>query len=235
MIAHHPTEDVLLGYAAGDLSEPMALVVATHLTLCPSCRRAVADAELLAGALLDQVALEPANDHAAAAPWLSSEVDAVIARAARTPQGIPQGISKGVSASAARPVAKAGGLFPRPLAQYVGGDLDQVAWKPLAPGIRHSILAQNAEGATVRLLRIEPGRSVFEHSHTGTEMTLVLCGSYEAGGQRFARGDLEVADETVLHKPVAGMEDVCVCLAVTDAPLRFRSVVGRVMQPFFGI
>jgi putative transcriptional regulator len=93
----------------------------------------------------------------------------------------------------------------------------------------------NSEGVTARLLRIAPGRSVFDHGHSGSELTLVLKGSYNSQGERYARGDIEVADETVTHRPVAGTEDVCICLAVTDAPLRFDSWIGRLMQPFIGI
>ena len=38
----HFAEDLLLDYAAGNLAEPMAILVATHLSLCTDCRAAVA-------------------------------------------------------------------------------------------------------------------------------------------------------------------------------------------------
>ena len=38
---HHPDEALLLEYAGGGLTESIALVVATHLALCPICRRMV--------------------------------------------------------------------------------------------------------------------------------------------------------------------------------------------------
>jgi len=112
--------------------------------------------------------------------------------------------------------------------------VDAAKWRTLGPGIQHMPLVA-ADGVTARLLRIAPGRSVFDHSHGGTELTLVLNGSYLAQGQRFVRGDLEMADENTQHRPVAGAEDVCICLAVTDAPLRFGNWIGRLMQPFIGI
>jgi putative transcriptional regulator len=93
----------------------------------------------------------------------------------------------------------------------------------------------SSEGVSARLLRIAPGQSVFDHSHGGQELTLVLHGSYRSQGHTFARGDLELADETVTHQPVADIGDTCICLAVTDAPLRFGNLLGRLMQPFIGI
>jgi len=44
---------------------------------------------------------------------------------------------------------------------------------------------------------------------------------------RFARGDVETADADLVHQPVAEPGEDCICLAVTDAPLRFRSPLAR--------
>ncbi len=132
-VHHHPGEEILLAYASGDLAEPLALVVATHLALCPECRTAVDRLEILGGVLLERVGIETGN-----VAFLERAIDAAIARAARLPdtRGLP------------RASAPSDRLFPQPLLDYVGGGLDRVAWKTLAPGIRHAIVARNAEGAT---------------------------------------------------------------------------------------
>ena len=49
---HHPDDSLLIEYAAGGLSEAKALLVATHLTLCPQCREAVRQGEVVGAALL---------------------------------------------------------------------------------------------------------------------------------------------------------------------------------------
>ena len=74
-----------------------------------------------------------------------------------------------------------------------------------------------------------------DHSHNGLELTLVLQGSFSDATGRFGVGDLEIADEDLEHTPVADPGDACICLAATDAPLRFRAIVPRLLQPLFRI
>jgi putative transcriptional regulator len=92
-----------------------------------------------------------------------------------------------------------------------------------------------ASRAKARLLYIPASSKVPDHGHRGLELTLVLAGSFYDEGAWFRRGDVEEADATVEHQPVAGPEEACICLAVTDAPLRFRSLIPRLAQPFLGI
>jgi putative transcriptional regulator len=67
------------------------------------------------------------------------------------------------------------------------------------------------------------------------ELTLVLQGAFRDEAQRFARGDIEIATEADEHTPVAIGDEDCICLAVTDAPLRFNAMIPRLLQPLFRI
>src|SRR3546814_15605665 len=49
----HPSVDLLLDHAAGALAEAPALLVATHLALCPACRADLAALESLGAGLLE--------------------------------------------------------------------------------------------------------------------------------------------------------------------------------------
>ena len=51
----------------------------------------------------------------------------------------------------------------------------------------------------------------------------------------FRAGDLEVADDGLEHTPRTLGGEPCLCLAATDAPLRFRSILPRLLQPIFRI
>jgi putative transcriptional regulator len=214
---YHPSEDLIAAYASGALDEATALIIASHLTLCPSCRGNLALCEAVGGSLMEELPEAPMAEGAFAA---------TLARAKQF-----------TAPTASRPrvsMVDSETVLPAPVRHYVGGDVDSAKWRAIGPGIYHMPLVSSGS-ATARLLRIAPGRSVFDHTHGGTELTLVLKGSFASQGQRFARGDIETADETVNHRPVAGSEDVCICLAVTDAPLRFDNWIGRLMQPFIGI
>ena len=92
-----------------------------------------------------------------------------------------------------------------------------------------------SESASARLLFIPAGAAVPDHGHRGMELTLVLQGAFADETDRFARGDVEVADQDMEHMPVADIGADCICLAATDAPLRFTSLIPRLLQPFLKI
>jgi len=73
------------------------------------------------------------------------------------------------------------------------------------------------------------------HGHNGRELTLILTGSLCDRDTVLYRGDIAETDERTEHQPFAGPGEDCICLAVTDAPLRFKSMFARLLQPLFGI
>lgn len=219
-IRHHVSDDLLLSYAAGSLAEGWSIAVATHLALCPACRRRLALAESIGGDLLETETFPE-----------GASVDDAWASVRRRLQ---QPLMPSAPASQAPPVRRPGGL-PEPLRSYVGGDIETLAWRSLGRGAYHIPIRTADRETKVRLLRIPAGKPVPEHSHGGRELTLVLSGSFVDGDEIFARGDLEDADASLTHQPVATPETDCICLAVTDAPLRFRSWAVRAIQPFLGI
>ncbi|WP_146592373.1 ChrR family anti-sigma-E factor [Puniceibacterium confluentis] len=215
MITHHPTPDFLMAYSAGSLPEAFDLIVATHLSLCDTCRAEVGSYDALGGALLDTTA---------AAELTGSGIDRLLT-------GITSDRLPGDD-SAAPPSADPD--LPVPLAAYVGARLKDVRWRPVGMGVKQAILP-TAPGATARLLFIPAGTAVPDHGHRGTELTLVLRGAFEDCGGRFARGDVELATPETDHMPIADITEDCICLAVTDAPLRFKGLLPRLVQPFLKI
>ncbi len=63
----------------------------------------------------------------------------------------------------------------------------------------------------------------------------MLKGSFSDISGRFGPGDFEETDESVDHQPIADPGEDCICLAVTDAPLKFKSRIVRMIQPLLGI
>lgn len=143
-------------------------------------------------------------------------------------------IEKGVGADQPAPERSKNALFPGPLQDYVNGDLDSLKWRKVGGGVSQLVLQTSSE-ASVRLLRIPAGTAVPDHGHRGTELTLVLQGAFTDEHDRFGAGDVEVANEDMHHTPIAEAGMDCICLAATDAPLRFNALVPRLAQRFIGI
>jgi len=211
-INHHLTDSVLLAYSAGTLPEAFSLVVACHISLCPQCRSTLEGLDAIGGAVLEQ------SDSAALA---EGSLAATMAKIANTP-----------TVGATKPYKKSS--FPTPLQDYLGGGLESVKWRRVGGGVKQAVLPTD-KNASARLLFIPAGTAVPDHSHNGMEMTLVLEGAFSDEVDRFARGDVEFGDEDLTHTPIAEAGTNCICLAATDAPLRFKGVIPRLLQPIIGI
>ena len=216
-IQHHPDIATLMSYAAGTLGEALGAVVASHLDLCRECRRETKRMAAIGGALIEVEAVAP----------LSPEAESR-AEAARQNAAIATGSPAGAR------VLVAG--LPRPLARRLGMPLADVAWKRLAPGAKYFPLPLSAgiEG-DLRLLLIAPGVKMPEHGHGGTELTLVLKGSYRDEFGHYRAGDVEDVDSEAEHRPVIDSEAPCICLIASESKARFKGIVSRLMQPLTGM
>lgn len=87
-------------------------------------------------------------------------------------------------------------------------------------------------GYRTRLLRIARGVGLPHHTHEGFEYTIVLEGGFSDQWGEYLEGDFAIADQEVDHAPVADARDGCLCLAVTDAPLRLTGPLGRFLNLF---
>jgi len=200
-----------MAYSAGTLPEAFNLIVATHLSMCDTCRADAQAYDAVGGALMNKVDT-------------GMTADALAKALAR--------LDDPIETQAPAPIAHtARSSLPEPLLSYVGGDLDSVRWRPVGMGVKQAILP-TSRGATARLLCIPAGAAMPDHGHHGKEMTLVIQGAFHDEGDYFARGDVEVAGSDVQHIPVADIHEDCICLAVTDAPLRFAGFLPRILQKF---
>ena len=214
-------EEMLLAYATGALNEPLSLVVASHMALSPESRAEVEAYEAVGGALLEQ--LEPAA--------LS---DTALERTLDLIQVLPDDTAAANEQICApvKPQPIDGVALPSVLRDYVGPDLDALPWKPVLRGVEEVDLQLSNDGARTRLMRIAPGVGAPRHTHGGLEVTLVLEGAYRDVSGRYGRGDVQVADGSMEHAPVAEAGAMCLCLVVSDAPIRLTGFFGRLFNPF---
>lgn len=216
----HPDSEALLDYAAGSLDEANAVLVATHLALCPPCRAEVGRLEAVGGALT--AAIEPV-------PMCADALAQVLARLDE-----PE-----VAAASPLPAAVAYDeetrLIPAPLRDYLGGNLSDLPWKWRGPAIRELPLSIGHGPARATLIRVRPGAAIPSHTHAGIEATLVLRGAYVDATGRFGRGDVETASSDLDHRPVATPDGECICFSVIEGPLSLTGPIGRLLNPFLKI
>ncbi|QDY70595.1 ChrR family anti-sigma-E factor [Qingshengfaniella alkalisoli] len=206
---HHITDALMSLYRLGGLPTPFAVTVAAHLSLCNECR-ATYEASLVPGGLLLEM-----SDGTPLSPELKSSVMGMLDD------------SPSPSATSADPV-----LLPQPVRALLAEG--EPNWRRVAPGSRQAILQNDSEGS-LRLLEFAAGQTVPEHSHGGNELTLILQGSFSDVTGTYRVGDLQIADDTLDHAPKAAPGMPCICLAATDAPLKFRGLIPRLLQPFLRI
>ncbi|WP_428033792.1 ChrR family anti-sigma-E factor [Amphritea sp.] len=213
-INHHLDDATLVSYSAGALSQGMALVVASHLSICPQCRERAGISDAVGGALLESLEAESVADDMLAS--LLAQFD-------------------NLPASPATPVVTimADPELPAPLAEYIHCPLDQLEWKRIVPGVAYYDMPWEGRGVS-RLLKIAPGKAMLAHTHNGNELTMVLRGSFSDEVGRFCRGDVADLDDQIEHQPLVDSEEDCICLIATDAPLRFTTLFGKLVQPITG-
>ena len=215
MVSAHPSDDVLMEYASGALGDGMSLLVASHLTFCPQCRRVIEADEAIGGALLS------ADTPEADAPAF----DAVLSR-----------LDMAEAEPDPAPVSDPKSPLPRPLSSAIGASFTDIRWRLRWPGLSEHVISETrvGDGKAVRvsLLKAKPGLKIPEHTHEGDEATLILCGAMEDGGVVYRTGDVAQSDAQHDHQPKILNEGVCICLIVLTGGLRFTGTFGPALNLF---
>ena len=204
---HHPSEDLLLGLAAGRFEHGPALVLRAHLHACPACRAAAAGFEAVGGALLQ------------ALPAAQMEPDALDHALAR------------IETPAAAPAAKIEVGLPRMLAGQAFGPRRWVA-----PGLwLRRLQAAPGERFNTYLLHASPGWRFPRHSHAGAEYVCVIEGGFSDSTGCYVTGDFAEGDGDLVHEPLAEPGEACLCLISSEGRMRMHGLIARVMQPLVGL
>ncbi|HEV7257256.1 MAG TPA: ChrR family anti-sigma-E factor [Bosea sp. (in: a-proteobacteria)] len=200
---HRPSDETLAAFAAGQLDEGLALVVACHIEADPESRQRVREFESMQGALLDTV--EPvAMVTELQDPGAHDLTDARPARIDVPPDT----------------------AMPRVLRPYGLGP-----WRPI--GIRVAMRRVAVPGAAARvfMLRAGPGIALPHHRHSGFEWSTILSGAYEHEYGRYAAGDFDEADAEHEHSPRVDPIEGCTCIVALTGNVLFQGWLGRLLQP----
>jgi putative transcriptional regulator len=215
MSAVHKLQDEwMLSYAAGNLSYGRSLMVAAHVAYHDDMKEIVSDAEAIGGVLLDSIDTASVSD---------SVLDQVLSRLdGETPHDV-------------QATRRRSDVLPQPLLDFVGQDVDSLNWRFMGPGMSNARIWNGPNDERLWLLRARGGVMVPEHGHSGDEWTLILKGSYQTSAGRFGVGDMDVANQEMVHQPIIDADEECVCLVLTEGPIRLKSLIARLVQPLIGL
>ena len=212
MVNFHPELDLLTEYTAGNLPLAQAACVSAHMNYCEQCQRTASQLQDLGAVMFDALQGESVGE---------AQLDAVLARLDDVPP-----------LSYAKPETGAVGRTPAILQRLMSGDFSDLTWKKITKTLSISYLKTGDPNYEFALYQIKAGGKIPEHTHRGTEMTLVLEGGFSDAEGSYDQGDFIFRQATDVHAPTALQSEDCICLAVLDAPLKFTNWKYRWMNPF---
>ncbi len=217
-----PLDMLLMNYAAGSLSQQESLLVAAHLALNAEARRKVSRYEAMGGRLMCETEPAKVRDEC---------LNATLARIEKAPASPMQ--------QKAAPCASPDLHIPEAIYALISGFClsDPRQWSNVTRGFATMSLrlCPAPTQKRLRLVKLEPRSAAPPHSHPGTEVTVVLQGSFSDQTGKYRKGDIIIiSDPRLVHQPTASDEG-CVCLTLTEAPLRFQDPFQRFMNAFWRV
>lgn len=212
MAKFHPSVDLLTEYVAGILPLAQSACISAHLNYCPQCQQQSARLQDLGAVLFDSLTPVPVGD---------ALLNTVLARLDEEP---PLSYRRGQDPAVGR--------LPALLQRLMKGDFSELSWNKITSSLGISYLKTGDPGYEFALYHIKAGGKIPEHTHRGSEMTLVLQGGFSDAAGSYHEGDFLFREASDTHAPTALQSDDCICLAVLDAPLRFTGWKYRWMNPF---
>lgn len=213
MITHHPDARLLTEFSSGTLPLAQSACVSLHLKYCELCQRSHRQLQQLGSALFDKLPPQQVDD---------SLLQSVMARLDEQP---PLSYA---------PVTESGtdGGYPALVQRLMAGNYEDLDWKRVNSALSISHLRTGDAHNEFALYHIKAGKSIPKHTHRGTELTLVLDGSFSDEEGVYQEGDFLMRDAEHVHTPTASQVGDCVCIGVLDAPIQFTSWNYRPLNPF---
>lgn len=220
MIKYHPQHELLSLHIKGELPLSMSLAISAHAELCDICQQKLNRiTECETAATFDN------NIESNISVDLDSEMSSLLAH-------MMQETLDELDANPAQP-------YNEGVTEVTVKDQSY----PLPRAFRHQINAQwqgigkvsrlrlntGEEQARASLLHIAPQGEIPEHTHKGSELTLLLAGEFSDEYNTYRPGDFMLLDENHQHSPKTMTG--CLCYTIVDAPLYFTKGFSKLLNP----
>jgi len=207
---------LLLDYAAGRLDEAKNLIVAAHVSMSRTAHQYLEQYESLGGYVLEQECT-PVSLCESALDNILEKIDTA------EPEENPQRMTFPGKLD-----------VPAPLQECLSTQRRKPGWKFMYPGFKTFKLDMDCKNSHTRFLKVAPAKKTPHHTHGGIELTLILDGAYEDEFGRYQRGDLIIKDEQHTHSPQACAHEGCICMIVSDTPIKFTGL-SKLLNLFVSI
>ena len=217
MISFHPKYLDLQAFSAGNCQPAMALVISAHVDMCPQCRNDCVDIQ---AELANKIFIQPPHVEPLGNQYTSMMSNITALPTVHTSAPVEENTS----------IELDGKFFelPRTLRRHVKntGNWSRLVGKLwLAP-------VDLGEIGRANFMYMEKGGRVPEHTHKGTELTLVVNGQYGDGISEYESGDFTIMDSNHNHLPHSQADNGCLVFTIVDQPLHFTAGIARLLNPF---
>lgn len=214
MINFHPTEQQILSFAQGNMNAAEALVVSAHCDMCSVC-----NAKLRAES--EKQAVSALSDSAT-----DAKLDNIMASILQQP--VSESKPVGLPMSSTIELDGRSFTVPRALRRYVRKTGN---WSSLVGKLWQAPVDLGDIGVA-NFIYMEKGGRVPEHTHKGSEFTLVINGEFSDGIADYDSGDFISLDGEHTHAPMSDASEGCLVFSIVDKPLHFTSGLARLLNPF---
>ena len=231
MIQHHPTDNLLVEFAAGTLDKAQALAINAHMHFCTKCQQNIKKMEQTRGAMLNT--LEPQELPNGSFDKLLAAIDAVPSDIIAPEQGTASADvnnTRQIKSKEADNIAREYGQLPSVVAKMMS--MQTPKWRYVNSSLKTSHLIVGQDIHQVSLQKISAGGVAPEHDHSGTEITVVLKGSFSDKEGIYQEGDFILKQPGDIHQPISARNEDCLCLSVESAPVKLTGFFGRMVNPF---
>lgn len=213
MISLHPTQQQLLEFVEGNSTSAMSLVISAHVDMCPQCRANVDE--------LQEKVSEELFSQASEVPEFA-EMLANITQMPQADRVVPKPVQSTIELDGRH------FQLPRALSRYASKTGN---WSRLIGNLWQAPVDLGPIGKA-NFIFMEKGGRVPEHTHKGSELTLVIDGEFSDELANYDSGDFILMDSNHIHAPHSESEEGCLVFSIVDKPLHFTSGLARLLNPF---
>ena len=224
MANFHPSDNELVEFSAGNTDWALSICISAHIELCPCCARKLRSFNRIGG-----TTLEASSKVAVSTDCLNKLLTKIKTTEEHGPL-LNTNLGKAVSDKCPDKNLRD---LPPVIQKIVPAD-KRLQWKRVAPALYEAQLTTGQNKYEVCFHKIKRGGKVAEHDHGGTEITLVLRGSFSDEHGTYQAGDYLVREAGQGDRPLAAQNQDCLCLSVIEAPVKLTGLMGKMINPFLG-